>query len=43
MSSESMAHIAKAIESFGTSIAWTGFWIGIGLAIIGIGIACNGQ
>ena len=43
MSIESVEYLAKAIESFGTSIAWFGFWIGAGLAIIGIGIAIQNQ
>lgn len=43
MSIESIEIISKAIESFGTSLAWSAFWIGAGLAIIGIGIALNGQ
>lgn len=43
MTIEEIEIISKAIMSFGQSIAWFGFWIGAGLAIIGIGIAVNGQ
>lgn len=43
MTPESVEHIAKAIGSFGTCIAWTGFWLGLGMAIIGIGIAVHRQ